>query len=48
MRAKLPGIQPDAPDPIRYEARILAGGHAGVRAATTREQELAGLFAGGL
>ena len=26
MRAKQPRVQPDAPDPLRHEARILAGG----------------------
>jgi len=46
MRAKQPRVQPDASYPIRYEARILAGGHGGVR--TAREQELAGLLVGDL
>ena len=47
MRSKEPWVQSDAPDPLRYEARILAGRHAGVRAATTYEQELAGPLVGG-
>ena len=41
MRPKEPRVQPDAADPLGNEPRILAGGHAGVRTATTREQELA-------
>src|SRR6266851_4578562 len=40
MRPKQPRVQADASDPLRYEARILAGRHAGVRAATPCEQEL--------
>ena len=48
MRPKQPRVQPDAADPLRYEARILAGRHAGVRTATTREQELAGRLVGSL
>src|SRR5258707_14080831 len=39
-------VQPNTSDPLRYEARILTGGHAGVRTATTREQELPGPFVG--
>jgi hypothetical protein len=38
MRPKQPRVQPD---PLRYEARILAGHYADIRAATTSEQELA-------
>src|SRR5437762_6987502 len=48
MSPKQPRVQPDAADPLRYEARILAGRHAGVRTATTREQELAGGLVGSL
>src|SRR2546430_11779204 len=47
MRPKEPWVQYEASDPLRYEARILAGRHAGVRAATTCEQELAGPLVGG-
>src|SRR5229473_8404047 len=48
MRPKQPRVQADASDPLRYEARILAGRHAGVHAATPFEQELAGPLVGGL
>jgi hypothetical protein len=41
-------VQPNTSDPLRYEARILTGGHAGVRTAPTREQELPGPFVGRL
>jgi hypothetical protein len=48
MRAKQPRIQPDAPDPLRYEPRILARCYGAVRTAAAREQELPGPFAAGL
>jgi hypothetical protein len=48
MGPKQPWVQSNASDPVRYEARILAGGHAGVRTATTREQDLAGPLIGSL
>jgi hypothetical protein len=48
VRSKQPRVQPDAADPLRHEACILAGGHAGLRVATTREQELAGSLVGSL
>src|SRR3954469_17571840 len=48
MRPILPRIQPDTADPIRYQARILACGDACFGTATACEQELAGLFVGGL
>jgi hypothetical protein len=41
MRAEESRVQPDAADPLRHETCILADGHAGVRTATTGEQELA-------
>ena len=47
MRPKQPRVQSNAADPLRYEARILAGRYAGVRAPTTCEQELAGPLVGG-
>ena len=37
MGAEESRVQPDAADPLRHETCILAGGHAGVRTATTRE-----------
>jgi len=48
MCAKQPRIQPDAADPFRYEARILAGAYVGVGTAAPLEQEIAGPLAGGL
>ena len=48
MRPERPWVKPDACDPLRYEARILAGRHAGVGTTTTRKQELTGSLAGGL
>jgi hypothetical protein len=44
VRPKQPWVQPDAPDPLGNEARILACGHAGFGTTTTSEQELAGPF----
>jgi hypothetical protein len=41
-------VQPNAADPLRNEARILARGHALSGTATTPEQELAGPLVGGL
>jgi hypothetical protein len=43
-----PRVEPDAANPVRDEACILAGGHAVSGTATTRKQELAGPFVGGL
>jgi hypothetical protein len=43
-----PWVQSNAADPIGNEARILAPGHASFGTTTTREQELAGPFVGGL
>ena len=46
MRAKLPWVQPDTSDPVRYKPRILTCCHVAVRTTTAREQEFAGSFAG--
>jgi hypothetical protein len=48
VRPKQPWIQPDAANPPRNKARILAGCYAGFGTTTTREQELTGSFVGGL
>ena len=48
MCAKKPGIQSDAADPCRYEARIMAGAYVGVGTAAPHEQEIAGPLVGGL
>src|ERR1700737_1265401 len=48
MRPEQPRVQPDAADPLRYEARILARCHVAVGTTTAREQELTGPFVGGL
>src|SRR5436190_12355862 len=48
MRPKQPRVQSNAADPLRYEARILAGCNAAVGTTTTREQELARPFVGEL
>src|SRR4029079_16179301 len=48
MRTKQPRVQPDASDPFGDETGILASCHTSVRTAMAGEQELAGLFAGGL
>src|ERR1700692_3516827 len=48
MRPEQPWVQSNAADPLGNEPRILAGGYARVRTATTCEQELAGPLVGGL
>src|SRR6266702_8246838 len=48
MRSEQPWVQPDASDPLRHQARILAGRHAGFCATTTCEQGLAGPLVGSL
>ena len=47
MRPEQPWVQPDASDPFRYEARILARCQVAVGTTTTSEQELAGPLVGG-
>ena len=48
MGPKQPRVQSGASDPLRNKASILAGRHSGLGTTTTREQELAGSFVGGL
>src|ERR1700682_587256 len=48
MRSEKPGVQANAANPLRNEARILTRRHAVLKTTTTSEQELAGLLAGGL
>jgi hypothetical protein len=48
MGPKQPRVQSSAPDPLRNKVCILAGRHIGLGTTTTREQELAGSFIGGL
>jgi hypothetical protein len=48
MRPEQPWVQPDASDPFRYEARILARCQVAVGTTTTSEQELAGPLVGSL
>src|SRR5258708_25148590 len=48
MRPKQPRVQADASDPLRYEARILAGRHACGHAATPPEKKIPGPLVCGL